>query len=906
MCIFRARAWRFRWLSASVFWLAFGLPVLLRAQILRQELRVQFDSLHPADLRVEQVLTLNDSVAQKGTLLLCNGLAGYAHIRSPLAHALTDRYRLDFHFSSASQRSALRIDSVSTTYKTGATGGSVRLHWQKKIHSIRLVYRIHLPDARFTGVGYGKYGYFLHHFWLLPQPSGNCRADIALDDRRVLNIPTRILLNHPPAGLYWQSNARIIREGDTLIFENNNTNIRLLGTRNKARVFRSGKRILVAGPRTWNGYSDVEMALAWERVQSYLKDFPLPEKLLITRADLDNFPVYDVQWLPVLRPFARDFRLQTQMLYQAVRLGLQHLHIDKRNHYGFWSGLEQWYLAGFVQRYFPGVRLTGLPVRWPVLRNYYLFRVPYEHKYYLLYRYIGRMNYDQAIALPADSLSNFNRTVGVPAKAFLGWRFLENHVGPDSLHHSINRLLNLARRQSVSPAGFRQISGIKAPWLWNNFYHTAGKIDYSLHIRRQNGQKFIRIHRHGQTAFPVVLEQNGRQEPLPFFAGDTLIPLAGNKQTIRLNPLPLYPEINLRNNTAPRLHKPLRIRFFKDLEEPFTRQLFVNPSVQYNLYDGVLLGLGLNNKSFIDKSFSWELKPEYGFSSRQWTGSADFRYIKRVVRPYLFGWSMGGYAKRYHYDFDRWYRTASLFAVLSFKDRAHKFLKGQDYSAELLWVDKEVTHPDETSAYLVGRLAHNWYLRGLIKNYSWTNSLEFHRRFVKFQTEFRFRSFVDRFRQIEWRTYFAWMPYNRTRTSYFLPALSRPTDYLFKYNYYGRSESTGLFHQQYVYAEGAFKVFYPDQYANLWMWTHNLNVGLYKRLNLFADIGWAANRGQVSVFHYDAGLRLYLVPDYFEFYFPVVSDMGWIPLDRHYWEHIRIMFVFDLPNLFKMFSRSWY
>ncbi len=882
-----------------------GLPALFRAQVLRQELSVQFDSLHPADLRIAQLIVPADSLARSGRLLLCNGLAGYADIRSPLAHALTERYRLDFHFSSRNQRSALVVDSASVAYER-LNGGNIRLHWQGKIDSIRIVYRIHLPDARFTGLGYGKNGYFLHHFWLLPRWRDTCRADIGLDDRTARFIPTRILLIGASGDWHWQANAAQKHWGDTLVFERSNAHIRLLGTKQKARVFRSGNKVLTAGPGAWNGYSDVEIALAWQRVTHYLKDFPLSRKILISHADLNNFPVYDVQWLPVLRPFSRDFRLQTQMLYQAVRLSLQDLHIDKRKDYGFWSGLEQWYLTGFVNRYFPDVRMTGLPLRWPLLRHYYLFRVPYEHKYYLLYRYIGRMNYDQAIALPADSLSNFNRTVGVPSKSFLGWHFLENQMGTDSLHHSIARLLNLARRQSVSPADFRRISGIKAPWLWNGFYRSAGKIDYSARINKRNGRKYLHIHRRGQTAFPVVLNTGGKAKVLPYFTGDTLIPVPENVKTVRLNAAALYPEINLRDNTAPRWHKPLHIRFFKDLEEPFANQLFVNPSVQYNLYDGVLLGLGLNNKSFIDKHFTWELKPEYGTTSRTWTGSADFQYLKRWVRPYLFGWSLGGYAKRYHYDFDRWYRTASVYSVLSFKDRAHKFLKGQDYSAEVLWVDKEVTRPDETSRYLVGRLSYSWYMRGLIKNYSWTNSIEFHRRFVKYQTEFRFRSFLDKFRQIEWRTYFAWMPYNRTRTNYFLPALSRPTDYLFKYNYYGRSESSGLFHQQYVYAEGAFKVFYPDQYANLWMWTHNLNLGLYKRLNIFADFGWAADRGRSPVFHYDAGLRFYLVPDYFEFYFPAVSDTGWLSLDRNYWKHIRIMFVFDLPNLFKMFSRSWY
>jgi hypothetical protein len=42
--------------------------------------------------------------------------------------------------------------------------------------------------------------------------------------------------------------------------------------------------------------------------------------------------------------------------------------------------------------------------------------------------------------------------------------------------------------------------------------------------------------------------------------------------------------------------------------------------------------------------------------------------------------------------------------------------------------------------------------------------------------------------------------------NYYSFALDRPTDYLFDYNYYGRSENTGFFcQQQLIIAEGGFK-----------------------------------------------------------------------------------------------------
>ena len=46
-------------------------------------------------------------------------------------------------------------------------------------------------------------------------------------------------------------------------------------------------------------------------------------------------------------------------------------------------------------------------------------------------------------------------------------------------------------------------------------------------------------------------------------------------------------------------------------------------------------------------------------------------------------------------------------------------------------------------------------------------------------------------------------------------------DYLFDYNYLGRSESTGLFSQQYIQAEGGFKSKLNNPFANQWMTTIN-------------------------------------------------------------------------------------
>jgi hypothetical protein len=60
-------------------------------------------------------------------------------------------------------------------------------------------------------------------------------------------------------------------------------------------------------------------------------------------------------------------------------------------------------------------------------------------------------------------------------------------------------------------------------------------------------------------------------------------------------------------------------------------------------------------------------------------------------------------------------------------------------------------------------------------------------------------------RQLNLRFYAGSFLYNKTASDFFSYAADRPTDYLFDYNYLGRSESTGLYSQQFILAEGGFK-----------------------------------------------------------------------------------------------------
>src|SRR5690606_22864524 len=106
--------------------------------------------------------------------------------------------------------------------------------------------------------------------------------------------------------------------------------------------------------------------------------------------------------------------------------------------------------------------------------------------------------------------------------------------------------------------------------------------------------------------------------------------------------------------------------------------------------------------------------------------------------------------------------------------------------------------------------------------------------------------------------------YNNTYqdSDYFSFALDRPTDYLFDYNYYGRSESSGLFSQQFIAAEGAFKSKLNPGFANQWMSTLNGSTTIWKYVMAYGDLGLVKNHDSDAEFVYDSGIRVNLVEDY--------------------------------------------
>jgi hypothetical protein len=224
---------------------------------------------------------------------------------------------------------------------------------------------------------------------------------------------------------------------------------------------------------------------------------------------------------------------------------------------------------------------------------------------------------------------------------------------------------------------------------------------------------------------------------------------------------------------------------------------------------------------------------------------------------------------------------------------------------------------------LVNRQKSNYFLSDTAENYSvfdarfgggkneltkqinYSTDVQFADQFGKVSANAKFRKMFDDNRQINVRLFAGSFLYRNTNSNFFSFALDRPTDYLFDYDYIGRSESSGVFSQQLIIAEGGFKTKTSDSFANQWITSLNTSGSIWNWIEVYGDIALYKKTNFNPKFVYDSGIRLNLVPDYFELYFPIYSSNGW-DITTDYNQKIRFTVSLSTNTLIGLFTRKWF
>jgi opacity protein-like surface antigen len=264
--------------------------------------------------------------------------------------------------------------------------------------------------------------------------------------------------------------------------------------------------------------------------------------------------------------------------------------------------------------------------------------------------------------------------------------------------------------------------------------------------------------------------------------------------------------------------------------------------------------------------------------------------------------------RSFHYDSN--YRYSVLIPSIGWSFRPKNIRDNKRQILQLAWYnvfrDKSpnvVTNPD----YSIINLRHAFVQNNTIDYLSARSNIEFSKPFGKIQFTGEARKLFPSGRQLSARVFlgkFLW--HNNLNTQFFDFNLNRPSDYLFQYGYLGRSETTGVYSQQYIPAEGGFKSKFEQSTANDYMISLNTSMGIWKWFEVYGDVGMLKNIGSDAKVYFDSGIKLNLTPDYLELYFPIFSSNGFSLTQPRFATKIRFILYPGFKTLTSLFTRKWF
>ncbi len=905
---------------------------------------------------IKKTLSIKQEITYKNTsadtlkeLYLFDWANSFSTKTSPLGQRFAENYNSSFHFEKDEDRGKTTIEKIY-----GNT--QVPLQWQRgddvdilKIipekpllpndsYTFSLEYAVKLPDSKFTRYGVDKNGDYKLKYWYISPAVYNGEWQVYsnknTDDLFLTPSEFSVKL-HLPKNYTIVSDLNIIEENisqntkSITLSAEKRTNITVYLEKNSTfETIETDKLKVITNLQNSKVNPPVE-ALMIDRIVHFLDERlgPYPfEKMVISETDYKTNPVYGLNQLPrFISPFPDGFEYDMEQLKTITRRYIDNtLIMDSRDDYWLQDALQIYLMMEYVDTYYPKMKIIGNLSNWWIIRWAHAAELEFNDQYPILYLNMARNNIHQALTTPKDSLLKFNMNIANGYYGATGLRYLNDYLGAGILNSSIKEFYAENKLKSIKSSDFESFLSEKTElpinWFFEDFADTRTTIDFKIkRVVKQGDSLKVFIKNNRENEFPISLYGLNKDEIVyktwtkPVDSISTVTIPAKNIRKLALNYEGRIPEYNRRNNFKTvngLLNKPLQFRLFQDVEDPNYTQFFFMPIFEYNLYDGISAGLRLYNKTVLPKAVHYSLEPQFGFRSKTLVGSASISYTQTMDQGNLYAMRYGFSGNYYSYDRGLFYKRFTPYITFAFRnddlrDNEKQFINLRNVN---VYRDENPNDPDQEPNYSVFNMQYVYSNPNLINYFRGVADYEISSKFSKLSVDLEYRKLFLSNRQLNLRFYAGVFLFNDTREDedFFSFALDRPNDYLFDYNYYGRSEDSGLFSQQLIIAEGGFKSQLEPAYANSWITTVNASTNIWKWIYAYGDVGLVGNkdRGVNAVF--DSGIRVSLVADYFEVYFPIYSNLGFEPNLPHYDEKVRFIITLSPKTLLGLFTRRWY
>lgn len=898
----------------------------------------------------QELIYFNQSNDTLQKIILNDWNNAYSDKYSPLGKRFSDEFVQNFHLAKEAERGFTTdltfIDQNKLFLDWSRTSDHpdlIELNLRDKLlplqkFSIFITYKIKLPSDKFTGYGYNENGDFMLKDWLITPARFNnghfvMYSNVNLDDSSNAISNFKINLNIPEnyqittdLNKTTQGSTKVILEGE----KRSQFSIYL----SKKSDFRSFilPNLSVQTNIKDNNLNEIKKALLIKQITEYVAENigKYPHKnIVVSQADYEQNPFYGLNQLPsFISPFPDDFVFEIKFLKTYLSVFLQNsLTLDERKDNWIYDGIQVYTMMKYIDEHYPNMKMMGSVAKLKILKSFNLVNLDFNEQYSYFYMLMARKNLDQPIGESKDKLIKFNEQIASKYRAGLSLNYLDHYLEKNIVPESIQQFYALNQQKKTTESDFENILKQKTSedinWFFKTIIHSRKIVDYKFsNVTKTNDSITFTIKNKTNTTVPIpVYGLNNDQVVFKKWYSDistdsTFTVARNNVNKIVLNYENEVPEFNLRNNWKSLKNfypnnRPFKFVLMKDLEEPYYNQILYVPTISYTLYDGISPGFRFHNKTILDKPFNFDVNPIYSPKTESLTGHFSF-HVNRFNREsnwYQSRFSLSG--TYLHYAPDAAY--FKLNPVVFFRIRPDEMRDNRKQTIQFRQVIvnlQPTQYHTNTSAnqdsYSVFNAQYFNTKTELIEHLNFTADLQLSSKFGKTAIQLEYRRLFNNNRTINLRLFAGNFLYNTTNSDFYSFGLDRASDYLFDHNYYGRSEEKGVFSQQFILAEGAFKSKLDTPFANQWMVTTNAGFNIWNWVEVYGDLGFVKNTSRNAKFVYDSGIRLNLVPDYFEFYFPVYSNNGWEIADKNYQEKIRFIVTLDPRILINLFTRKWF
>lgn len=903
-------------------------------------------------LLVNQVLTYNNTSNDTLKYIILNDWNNaFSSKSSALAKRFSDEFIRSFHLATEKERGFTDvkniIDSNFNPLPWSRPDGKIdliKIELTQPIlpcskQSFTFVYSVKIPDSKFTKYGFDNDGRITLKNWYLNPARFIHKQFTQYSNENIDDIPNAFsdfeIEFELPTNYSLSSN---LQEIDTLYLSNSKKIILKASNKPEAiltlqpnNTYQNYKNeiIEVSCGLEDNRVNEIDKVIIFDKVSRFTADklgMPLSSKILITQEDYSRQPFYGLNQLPsFLSPFSDNLIFELKFLKTYLNNYLkENLNLDQRKDYWIYDGIQMFLMMQYVEEYYPNLKMTGNIANLKILKSYHFVNLNFNEQYSYLYMLMARKNLDQALNEPKNRLIKFNEQIASKYRAGLSLKYLDSYLENDIVHNTIKEFIQENQYFGTNSRQFETVLLKNSPkdinWFFRTIIETRDLIDYKFgKVTKTNDSIAVNIINRTNTNVPISIYQLKDNQVINKIwvtniktDSTIVIPrLGADKLTLNYNNE--VPEYNLRNNWKSLKgfffnNRPIKFNFMRDLEEPYYNQIFYVPEVEFNAYDGIALGLKLSNRSILNKPFTFSATPMYSSNTGKFVGKATFLVednIRDEGKLYRIRYLLRG--SLFHYAQDAKYTDIVPTIQFLFRDKNLRVNKNEFIQLRQVYINREKSTfiTENTENYNIFNAKYGNFQSEGTKHFSISNDLQISSKFGKVATELHYRKLFEYNRQISLRFYAGAFMFNSSNSDFFSFGLDLPNDYMFDYNLLGRSETTGIYSQQYVYGEGGFKSKLDTRYANQWITTVNGTFNIWNWIQIYGDAGMLKNKYDKAKFVYDSGLHFNLVPDYFELFLPVYSSNGFSLNDANYGQQIRFVVTLSPKTLISLFTRKW-